>query len=62
MNSATDRQALKKMKSSKSLHESNYQYSSGYLLKGLQVNASQQRTKAGSIAMTTSLRKKVWHL
>ncbi len=43
LNSGNDKGAMKKVNSSKSLHESNY--SSGYLLKGLNVNAS-QRTKA----------------
>lgn len=55
MNSANEKQALRKLNSSKSLHESNY--SSGYLLKGINVNVS-QRTKAESIAITKSLRRK----
>ena len=55
LNSGNEKNGIKKLNSSKSLHESNY--SSGYLLKGLNVNAS-QRTKAESIAMTKSLRRK----
>jgi hypothetical protein len=55
LNSGNDKSGIKKLSSSKSLHESNY--SSGYLLKGLNVNGS-QRTKAESMAMTKSLRKK----